>query len=213
MFQDLNETLKKLLTEKITITTTGTVEISFKVPDDTFVKQINQLTINLFLYDIRENTELRSNDWVVERQINSGNRTAKKYFPLVKVDCSYLITIWSAQSSNSDTDGEIKKYYMYLGEVVKVLLGYPTIPKECLHGYFKKADASLRTSALHPPQSQNWSEFWQAMGGKPRTILNYTVTIPVEVNDPIEMGKIVQESIVNYMLENKDNGSEGTDKK
>jgi hypothetical protein len=32
------------------------------------------------------------------------------------------------------------------------------------------------------------AEFWQAVGGKPKAVLNYTVTIGVSVYPPVEAG-------------------------
>ncbi len=184
MLQDLDKTLEELLKAELPKILDREVKISFDAPE---IKD-KGLTINLFLYDIRENLELRSNDWLVQRQ---SDATALKYQPPVKVDCSYLITVWCDSTNNE---------HEWLGKVMKVLLRYPKIPSEFLQGSLKEQEPPLRASALHPPQSQNWAEFWQAMGGKPKAILSYSVTIAVDVHEPIEAGKLVQESIVNYQV-------------
>ncbi|HEY9297452.1 MAG TPA: DUF4255 domain-containing protein [Phormidium sp.] len=187
MLQDLDKTLEQLLKRELPRTSTGEVNISFAAPDNQFATDASQgLTINLFLYDIRENLELRSNDWLVQRQ---SDGTALKYQPPARVDCSYLITVWS--KSHEDE-------HRWLGEVMKVLLRYPKIPAEFLQGSLQGKEPPLRASALRPPESKNWAEFWQAMGGKPKAILSYSVTIALDVHEPIDAGKLVQESIVNY---------------
>jgi hypothetical protein len=188
MIQDLDETLKELLSQELSLKWKNTnFEISFAAPDNEFVSMTHPATINLFLYDIRENIELRSNEWIVERQ---NNGSALKYPPPVRVDCSYLITVWCKD--------DIKKEHRFLGEVMKILMRYPKIPTEFLRGSLQGKEPPLRTMVLRPPQSQNWSEFWQVMGGKPKAILSYTVTIAVDVHEPVEAGKLVQESIINY---------------
>lgn len=187
MLQDLDETLEQLLTTEIPRISTGEVNISFAAPDRESTTTVIKPTINLFLYDIRENLELRSNDWLVQRQ---SDGTALKYQPPARVDCSYLITV----SSKSNDE------HRWLGEVMKVLLRYPKIPAEFLQGSLKEKELPLPTSALRPPQSQNLSEFWQAMGAKAKAILNYTVTITVDVNEPIEAGKLVQKSVIEYPI-------------
>ena len=187
MLQDLDKTLEQLLKRELPQTSIGEVNISFAAPDSEFATHVGQgLIINLFLYDIRENLELRSNDWLVQRQ---SDGTALKCQPPARVDCSYLITVWS--KSHEDE-------HRWLGEVMKVLLRYPNIPDKFLQGSLQGKELPLQASALRPPQSQNWAEFWQAMGGKPKAILSYSVTLSVDVNEPIEAGKLVQESIVNY---------------
>ena len=65
MLQDLSTTLKSLLDAATTPDLVRAADVSFDRPSDTFNPQ--NTTINLFLYDIRENTELRSNEPVVER--------------------------------------------------------------------------------------------------------------------------------------------------
>lgn len=184
MLQDLDETLKKLLEVGLSQTQIGAVKISFAAPGS----EVEEQTVNLFLYDIRENLELRSNDWLVQRQ---SDGTALKYQPPARVDCSYLITVWCKLP---------EKEHLVLGEVMKVLLRYPKIPAEFLQKSLQGQEPPLRANALHSPQSQNWAEFWQAMGGKPKAILSYSVTIAVDVHEPIEAGKLVQESIVNYKV-------------
>src|ERR671933_314824 len=190
MLQDLDKTLEQLLKRELPRTSAGEVNISFAAPDNQFATDACQgLTINLFLYDIRENLELRSNDWLVQRQ---SDGTALKYQPPARVDCSYLITVWS--KSHEDE-------HRWLGEVMKVLLRYPKIPAEFLQGSLQGKEPPLRASALRPPESKNWAEFWQAMGGKPKAILSYSVTIALDVHEPIDAGKLVQESIVNYEVQ------------
>lgn len=191
MIQDLDETLKKLLIQKLSLKwKPSDFEISFAAPDHNFaeIRAPSTINLNLFLYDIRENIELRSNEWIVERQ---NNGSTLKYPPPVRVDCSYLITVWCANK-------EIKQEHRFLGEVMKILMRYPKIPTEFVQGSLQGKEPPLRTMALRPPQSQNWSEFWQVMGGKPKAILSYTVTIAVDVHEPVETGKLVQESIINY---------------
>jgi len=198
MIQDLDETLQELLSQELSRKWRSTdFGISFAAPDKEVGSSTDAVatTINLFLYDIRENLELRSNEWIVERQTNES---ALKYPPPVRVDCSYFITVWVKKSESVQKDQSDRDEHRFLGEVRKILMRYPKIPTEFLRGSLQGKEPPLRTMALRPPQSQNWSEFWQVMGGKPKAILSYTVTIAVDVHEPVEAGKLVQESIINY---------------
>ena len=62
---------------------------------------------------------------------------------------------------------------------MKVLLKHPTIPEVLLQGSLKGQEPPLPSSTLQPGRLQSVSEFWQAIGGKPKAALNYTVTIGV----------------------------------
>ncbi len=177
MIHDLDNTLKELLLRELPHSLVKQEKISFATPDSDLVTKIDPPAINLFLYDVRENLELRSNEWSIERQ---SNGTATKKRPPVRVDCSYLVTAWSGNAANPQDEHRL------LGEVMKVLLRYPKIPAEFLQGSLKGQEPPLRAKTLRPSQLQSLGEFWQAMGGKPKATLNYTVTIAVPVHEAVE---------------------------
>lgn len=163
MIGDLDETLKSLLLREMPFFETS--RIRFETPDRDF--QPSLPAVNLFLYDVRENLELRSN----ATQTIRGNGTATQQRAPVRIDCSYLITAWA---------GDIRDEHMLLGEIMRILLRYAKLPEEVLHGVLKDQDLPLPTSVLQPGHLQSVGEFWQALDGKPRATLNYTVTVAVQ---------------------------------
>ncbi len=166
MIHDLDKTLKLLLEAEL-VHLNPAVAISFDPPDASFSPSIP--AADLFLYDIQEDRKLRQNELVVERQ---NNGMALKHQPPARVECSYLVTAWSSDAENE---------HLLLGEVMKVLLRYPTIPRNLLQGSLVDQALPLPTTALQPGKLQSLGEFWQAMGGKPRAALHYTVTLAVAI--------------------------------
>lgn len=181
MIDDLDKTLEELLRQELPQNLVEQVTISFATPDDQFPPtSVTLPAVDLFLYDVRENRELRSNEWLVER--NAG--TVTKQRAPVRVECSYLITAWASESSTTPAQDE---HYL-LGEVMKVLLRHPTIPAEILQGSLQGQLPPLPAITLQPGRLQSLGEFWQALGGKPKAALNHTVTIGVEVHKPVDAG-------------------------
>ncbi len=192
MFDDLDRTLTGLLKQALPSGVVEQVSISFAPPDNSFPpSSVSLPAIDLFLYDIRENRELRNREWEVERR--SDGTTMKKRAP-IRVDCSYLITAWPSMASSTPVFDE----HMLLGEVMKVLLRYPTIPGEILQGGLKGQQPSLPAVTIQPGQLQSMGEFWQALGGKPKAALNYTVTIGVEPFTPEETGPLVTDKLLKF---------------
>jgi hypothetical protein len=150
--------------------------------------------VDLFLYDIRENMELRSTGWIVE---HSDDGTATKRRKPVRVDCSYLITAWASEGSTSRPFDE----HLLLSEVMKVLLRYPVIPEVLLQGALRGQEPPLPSSTLQPGRLQSVSEFWQALGGKPKAALNYTVTIGIVPDRPVETEVPVRDKALNFRTE------------
>lgn len=178
MLDDLDRTLKTLLERELPPSLSSQVEISFAAPDSEFRNKVTPPAIGLFLYDIRENLELRSSEWSLER--TSDGRGMRKR-PPARVDCSYLITAWP--SAQSDPKTEPQTEHMLLGQVMKVLLRYPKLPATVLEGSLKDREPPIRALGLRPSLLNSLGEFWQAIGGKPKAALNYTLTIAVPVGE------------------------------
>lgn len=174
MIHDLNNSLKVILQHELPTPLNEQVAISFDPPDDQFPPpSVTPPAIDLFLYDIRENRDLRSNEWSLQRE---SDGTGRRSMPLVRVDCSYLITAWPSQSTPNRAADE----HRLLSEVMMVLLRFPTLPEWLLQGGLTAQELPLPTAVLQPGHLQSLGEFWQALGGKPKAALNYTVTIAVQ---------------------------------
>jgi hypothetical protein len=187
MFQYLDATLSKLVQAELSL---RNVAISFAGPDDQFPPQTVTLpAIAFFLYDIRENLELRDKQW--ETEIQAGGVATRKRVP-VRVDCSYLITAWPGSAAPDPTGDE----HTLLGEVLKVLLRHRRIPREYLQGELIDQEPPVRAKVIGGSQLQSLGEFWQAMGGTPKAMLHYAITISVDVFEAEDAGPRVTEKVI-----------------
>lgn len=186
MLDDLDSTLKKLLKQEMPQELVGEeastkVSITFEPPDS---GAITGPAIDLFLYDIRENLELRSNEWRLTR---TENGKASREPPPVRVDCSYMVTAWPADSTDYEAEHRL------LSAVMKVLLKYPKLPEEVLQGSLQDQEPPWRAFTARQSKLQSLGEYWQAMGGKPKAMLNYTITVSMPVHDaPAEIPLVME---------------------
>ncbi len=194
MFQDLDQTLAALLEKELPQDALGQaaspLRVTFAAPDHDFpgsLKALKPPLVNLFLYDLRENRELRSNEWTAERDGGGGGGVSRQR-PPVRVDCSYLVTAWG---SSTDAEPRAKEEHWILGEVARALVKYSTLPEALLQGGLQGQQPPLPAAALGAGQLQSPSEFWQAMGGKPRPALHYTVTVALAPWAAVAAGKPV----------------------
>jgi hypothetical protein len=189
MFDDLDKSLENLLKRELPADLVSQVAISFATPDSDFPPSTVSLpAIDLFLYDIRENRDMRDGEWRLERQ---SDGSAVRKAPIVRVDCSYLITAWPSESAPSPAKDE----HRLLGEVMKALLRHSSLPAAVLEGSLQGQEPPLPSSTLQPGRLQSLAEFWQAVGGKPKATLSYTVTLGVEPTAPFEAGPPVRETV------------------
>jgi hypothetical protein len=173
MFHQLDAIITNLLKSRLAAyLATDKLTFSFSAPDPDFATAVTPPAVNLFLYDMRENWELRSNEWREERVNGRYQRTP----PPARVDCSYLITAWTAESGERGTAAE----HELLGDVMRALLRHRRIPADYLPEAWQQ-EPPLRANVLQQGNLNSLGEFWQAMGGKPKAALHYTVTISVPV--------------------------------
>jgi len=195
MIGDLDSTLRILLQREVDDLHETKQNVYFDAPDDKFAPTLP--AVDLFLYDVRENHNLRSNEWSVER----SDSTATRQPPPVRVDCSYLITAWA---------GDVVSEHRLLGKVMRALLRHPTLPLELLQGNLANQELPLPTAALQPSHLQSLGEFWQALGGKPKATLNYTVTIAVQPHERIVIGQPVTDYTMTIAVKSDEPAESGS---
>jgi hypothetical protein len=143
--------------------------ISFDPPTDKFAP--SQTTVNLFLYDVRENMELRTSEPIVVRK--NGQTSIQR--PPLRVACSYLVTAWPVTA----TDAPLLEQRL-LSQVLMLLARYPTVPGAFLKGSLVGQEPPLPLVTAHAEGLKNPSEFWTALGNKLRPSIIVTVTIGLQ---------------------------------
>lgn len=182
MIDDLDRTLIALLQQELPADILAQVAITFATPDQAFPPQSVTLpALDFFLYDVRENRDLRTNEWVLDRADNGS--LSRERAP-VRVDCSYLVTAWPSASSTTPAYDQ----HRLLGVAIVALLRHPKLPAAVLQGTLAGAEIEPPTSTLQQSQLQGIAEFWQALGGRPRAAFNYTVTVALQPFAPEPAG-------------------------
>jgi hypothetical protein len=162
MINDLSETLRAVLTQSGLPAELSAADISFERPVETFKPEWT--TVNAFLYELRENHDLRSN----------GNAT-------LSLACTYLITAWPSES----TEPALREQQL-LGQALQVLSGYRVIPANLLKGSLVGRSPPPQLQILPPDAIKNSSEFWTALGNKFRLSFSVTITIAFAIEHPAE---------------------------
>ncbi|MBD2037650.1 DUF4255 domain-containing protein [Leptolyngbya sp. FACHB-321] len=174
MIHHLDDTLRELLHQKVPIDDTA-IDIKFETPTSEWENKLTKPTINLFLYDIRENLGLRSNESSFVRNGAIGTETRAP----VRIDCTYLITIWTK---------DIADEHRLLGTLLKVLLRYPTLPPEVLQGEMVSQSLPLRSWIAQPDRTPNVWDFWGPLDGRLKAGISCVVTLAAEPFPAVEVG-------------------------
>jgi hypothetical protein len=173
VFQDLDATLVAVLHDATSPADLRGADVSFDTPGKDFAPA--QATVNLFLQEVVENRELRDTAPVLGR---AGNGFDSRRPPL-RVDCTYLVTTWSARSGGMKSEEE----HRLLGLALLWLSRFPLIGAPFLAGSLKSPPQPFPLPAFvaQSREGRSLGEFWSALGIAPRPAFSLTVTIALPV--------------------------------
>jgi Pvc16 N-terminal domain len=165
VIQDVDDTLKELLVKRMPIDPIDSIDVKFDMPNKDWSATVTKPTINLFLYDVRENHELRSSDRTLTR--NADNKTGVVSRAPVRMDLSYLISVWTT---------DIADEHQVLGRVLNTLLQFPLLPDEVLKGSLQSQPFPVQAWIAQPERLPNPWEFWGHMDHGMKASLNVVLT-------------------------------------
>ena len=169
MINDLDETLKQLLVQKAGLEP-AEVDISFDIPTRDWSTPVTRPTVNLYLYDLRENRQLRENYWDGEE--DKAGRVNLKRRPL-RIDLSYMITCWTSGTEDQ---------HRLLWRVMETFFRYSPIPEEVLQGDMRRLTHPVRTDVAQPDGVlKNVSDFWGALENQLRPSIALVVTLDLDL--------------------------------
>lgn len=181
MIRDLDDTVKAFIEQAAKPgSDLAQAEISFDLPDSTWRKNVkeNGHTINCYLYDVQENTQLRTHEPLIQRGGSDERERAVRRRPPARVDCSYRLTAWSP----ADREAVLEEHRL-LGQVLKVLLKNRTIPQEVLQGDLADQIPPYPTVIASPNGLGNRTEFWAALDHPVKPSLSYVVTLAIMLDE------------------------------
>lgn len=180
MLNDLDTTLRELLLEELP-KAQGDIAVAFEQPKGgwTAQKVMAERTVNLFLYDVKENVQLRRHDWEHWGNGNGADQHfAKQKKPPLRLDCFYMVTTWAA-------DPEVEHWL--LSACLLVLARYPTLPQDRLRGSLQNQPYEIRTKLAAHDVLTNPAEVWGALGNDLRPSISYVVSLALDPWRPIEV--------------------------
>ena len=169
MINDLDETIGQLILTRGNFDL-DSIEVSFDQPTGDWAARLTRPTINCYLYDIRENLDLRSAEWLVQRDANG--KATKRLAPR-RYDLSYLVTVW--------TQNQVEDEHAILWRVLGALASQPTLSEEICRGGLLEQPFPIKTQTGQPATAlENLPDLWGVMENQLRPSINYVVILAME---------------------------------
>ena len=181
MIQDVDESLRALV--KRDALNGSKADVAFDAPNKEWSSRRNTPTVDLYLYDIREDLEQREVMWEAIRD-DSGFVTERRP-PARRFKLSYLVTAWTQRPEDE---------HRLLSSLLSCFLRNQTMPVDLITGSLVGARLPITLNiAMPPPQDRSISDVWSALGGELKASLDLVVNAPFEIKVAVPAGPPVLE--------------------
>ena len=156
MIEDVDDALRTIVRRDAL--TGSDVDVAFDAP-----------TVDLYLYDIREDLQRREVMWQAIRDQSTGfvteHRPPPRYYKL-----SYLVTAWTQRPEDE---------HRLLSALLSCFIRHERLPDDVLTGMLVGDLPIFATIALPPPSDRPLSDIWSALGGELKPSLDLVITAPL----------------------------------
>lgn len=164
MINAVDEVLRQLLIREIPIQN-GEVDLEFDQPTREWSGRLNRPTLNLFLYDLRENPTLRKPEWQVNR---NGDGSVSKQRSPARVDLSYMITAWAKEAEDE---------HRLLARTTMALYRHPHLPERLLPEVLGAQPVPIPVRVARHDKLTNPAEVWSALDNEIRPSISCEITL------------------------------------
>jgi hypothetical protein len=169
MIQDVDESLRALVLREAL--KGAEVDVAFDAPTRDWSARRSTPTLDLYLYDIREDMVRREVAWQEVRDPNG--RVTERRPPDRRYKLSYLVTAWTQRPEDE---------HRLLAAVLSCFVRYETLPGDVLTGALAGGELPVYTTiALPPPPDRSLSDVWSALGGELKPSLDLVVSAPLTI--------------------------------
>jgi Pvc16 N-terminal domain len=158
------------------------VEVVFDAPTKDWAVRRNAPTVNLYLYDIREDMHRRERGLVNE--YDERGFVVSRHMPPRHFRLSYLVTAWTQRPEDE---------HRLLSALLSCFIRHDSIPDELLSGPLRLGLPVAVTVALPPPEDRSFADVWSALGGELKPSLDLVISAPIDTGQHYPAGPPVEQ--------------------
>lgn len=174
MIDDLDEVLRQLLIRDLPVRN-GEVDIKFDQPRREWSARLSRPTLNLYLYDVRENQKLRQVQPMWELLQNPDGTVTRQRKP-VRMDLHYMITAWASEPEDE---------HRLLGRMLLALFRSSNLPEELLPESLQHQPAPISIMVAQYDEFRNPTDVWNVLDNEMRPAVNCVITMALDPYRPI----------------------------
>lgn len=176
MIDEIDEGLRELLIDELPISG-DEIEVSFEQPKREWSSRLSRPTVNLFLYDIREDQSMRTAVPFSLPLTDPADRAATGFvteeFAPLWIKLSYMITTWAADPADE---------HRLMMRVLLALFRHPYLDNHYLPGEDLEQSPLIRAAQFDVFQEAD--RIWSSLDNELRAAISCTVSVPVHPFQP-----------------------------
>ncbi|WP_433263006.1 DUF4255 domain-containing protein [Actinosynnema sp. CS-041913] len=182
MIHEVDEALRRLVRDDALRGTD--VEVAFDAPTKDWAARRNAPTVNVYLYDIREDMRRRQRGLLNDYE---NGQVVSRRLPPRYIKLSYLVTAWTQRSEDE---------HRLLSELLVGFIRHESVPTGLLSGTLAALELPVpMTVALPPPEDRAFADVWTALGGELKPSLDVVVSSPVDSGRVFPAGPPVEDGM------------------
>ena len=183
MIHEIDDALRRLIKDQAL--RGADVEIAFDAPTRDWAARRNAPTIDVYLYDIREDVRRKERGLIDVR--DADGRVVSRREPPRYVKLSYLVTAWTQRPEDE---------HRLLSALLAGCMRHESMPAELLTGSLAALGLPVpMTTALPPPEDRAFADVWSALGGELKPSLDVVLSAPLDTAGDIGVSGLVTEGV------------------
>lgn len=164
------------------------VDVRYEAPTRDWVESLTRPTIDLFLFDIRENREKRETNM---RPVRGASKVEWR-MPARRMDLFHCVSVFATEVSDE---------HELLWRTLATLMKYQeALPEDVLPDELRRLEPQLTARFGEEGDTSRLSDIWSSLGTAPHPALCYIVTMPLDLDVSIE-SPLVLTRTAKYKLE------------
>lgn len=196
MIQEIDQAIEAVIRQEALQGTS--VEVVFDAPTKDWAARRSGPTLDVYLYDIREDVSRRN---VGFREVRDGSgKVTGRAQPLRHYKLSYLLTAWTQRPEDE---------HRLLSVILTGFLQWNALPPYSLSGSLAEQPLPINFTIGEPPSHERAiSDIWSALGGELKPSIDLVVTAPLDTRMVVAAGPPVLEPLVFSMKRTTDGVTE-----
>jgi hypothetical protein len=174
MIDDIDEALRQLLMRDLPIKN-NEVDIAFNQPKREWSSRISRPTLNLYLYDIRENAKLRQHTPIFEVERTDDGKLVSQRPRSIRIDLMYMITAWATDPGDE---------HRLLSRSLMTFLRHRCLPDDLVPEMFSETGVMVPINVAQRDMFEKPSDLWGVMDNEMKPAYAMMMTVAFNPHIP-----------------------------